>query len=212
LDADASRIAARLRAGDVLALPTETLYGLSCLASSQSGLARIAAAKRLGAPRAFLVLVDSMPAVEKFLGPLPDARIAAFLRATWPAPLTAILPTRAAFVWGAERDGMPTAAFRVPAHRGLRQLLVMLGEPVVSTSANRTGGAPLGDAASIGREFGSEIDAVVVDASDAADATARGASTLADFTAWPPRVLRPGSFGLETAIGAWTARGAGCEE
>jgi L-threonylcarbamoyladenylate synthase len=209
LESDAAAIAARLQAGSVLALPTETLYGFSCVARSQAGLARIAALKGIGAPRAFLVLVDSLARLEPFLATDLDARTRAFLRATWPAPLTAVLPTRARHAWGDERDGRPTAAFRVPAHGALCDLLARVGEPVVSTSVNRTGQTPLADAAAIEREFGAGLDALIVGAA-AAEATGRP-STLADCTAWPPRVLRAGRFELGSAVAAWTAAGPGSD-
>ncbi len=202
-----NRLAAKLLAGEIAAVPTETVYGLSCRALAPDALARLAAVKRLDRPRGFVALAASIEMVELWVRGAP--RALAFLRATWPAPLTAVLRVERRAPWGEERgDGSMTAAFRVPAHPRLLDLVNRVGEPVVSTSANRTGRPPLADASAIAGEFGAELDLIVVESTRAGGPASAPdglqPSTVGDFTVWPPRLLRPGKFDLEASVRAWS--------
>jgi protein-tyrosine-phosphatase len=96
-----------------------------------------------------------------------------------------------------------TAAFRVPAHARLRSLVRAVGEPLVSTSVNRTGEAPLATAEEIAAAVANEIDDVVVDPEDAPP-VGGVASTIADCTSWPPRLVRAGRFDLQRALDTWS--------
>jgi L-threonylcarbamoyladenylate synthase len=194
-------VAARLRGGALLALPTETVYGLSCLATDAAAVAQVAALKGIGAPRGFAALVASAAMALEAASTQLDRRAARFLRAAWPAPLTAVLPVPAALPWSEERDVGWTAAFRVPSHAILLQVLGAVGEPVLSTSANRTGEPPLTSPEAIVDLFGSALDAVAIE-EKREDSDGR-ASTVADFTVWPPRSVRAGRFDLHAALGEW---------
>jgi L-threonylcarbamoyladenylate synthase len=206
-----AEIARVLRAGGVAALPTETLYGFSCLARSEIGMRRVMRLKGIDRRRGFVALVPSAAAVAPELAPEQDPRALAFLGRTWPAALTAVLRTRRPLTWGETHAGRHTAAFRVPAHAELLELLRDLGEPVLSTSLNRTGSPPLVRPEEILQEFGDEIDLLILDDVDPERQAAhqenepRAASSLADFTSWPPRTLRRGDFDLQAALGAWEA-------
>lgn len=195
-----------LRAGGVLALPTETLYGFSCLAHSEIGIRRIMEMKGIRERRGFVALVGDVRAVRREVHPDQDARALEFLARVWPAPLTAVLRLSSPVAWGTTLNGRHTAAFRVPDHEPLRLLLEDLGEPVLSTSLNRSGGIPLVRPEEILQEFGDLIDLLIQDDVDpvrhAADQEreSRVASCLADFTVWPPQVLRPGAYDLETVL------------
>ena len=94
----------------------------------------------------------------------------------------------------------------MPAHARLRELVAAVGEPVVSTSANRSGRAPLDDPAAIVEAFGAGLDVVVIESAGSVAARVRRPSTVADCTAWPPRLLRAGEFDLEAAARAWSGR------
>jgi L-threonylcarbamoyladenylate synthase len=196
-------IAAKLARGEVIALPTETLYGFSCRALDPEAVGRIQRLKRIEARRGFVALVASAAGVERHLAAAQEERSLAFLRSVWPAPLTAVLAVDTALPWSERHGTEHTAAFRVPASARLRELLANLGEPVLSTSANRSGEPPCRSAAEIVAEFGAEIDLVVRDADLERAAGERVASSLADCTAWPPRLLRAGKYDLESAIAAW---------
>jgi L-threonylcarbamoyladenylate synthase len=209
---DAVEIAARLlREGAVLALPTETLYGFSCLAHSQVGVRRIMRLKAIERRRGFVALAADVETVERYLAPQHEGSAIDFLRRVWPAPLTAVLVTREALPWGETQGGLHTAAFRVPAHPELLSLLRAVGEPLLSTSLNRTGQAPLVRPEEILQEFGDQLDLLVLDDADPVrfashqENERQVASSLADFTVWPPQVLRAGEFDLQAALQAWKA-------
>jgi L-threonylcarbamoyladenylate synthase len=198
------RLCELLHQGAILGLPTETLYGLSCVATDAGAVARLAALKGIASPRGFVALVDGVETLEAYLAAGQDRRAVEFLRRVWPAPLSAILTVQPGLPWGEEHGGRWTAAFRVPAHDTLQELLTDLGAPLVSTSANRTGDPPLTSAAEIASCFGAALSAVVPEHS-------RGAgqpSTLADFTGWPPVVRRAGCYDLAAALAAVQGEGS----
>lgn len=201
------RIVAVLRADGVVAIPTETLYGLSCLGLSADAVSRVAALKGIASRRGFVALASSVEMVELWVG--RDRVGFEILRAVWPAPLTAVLPVLRPVPWGERRGDVETAAFRVPAHPRLRSLVAAVGEPLVSTSANRTGDPPLVSARAIADAFGNDLDLVVTERSAPAAAHDRRPSTVADWTVWPPQIIRSGAFDLEAAIASRNARSAG---
>jgi L-threonylcarbamoyladenylate synthase len=200
-----------LRQGAIVALPTETLYGFSCLAHSEIGIRRLMQVKGISQRRGFVALAGGIEVVERYLARDQDPRAIDFLRRIWPAPLSAVLRVRSALPWGEEQMTSHTAAFRVPAHAELLQLLRELGEPLVSTSLNRTGQVPLVRPEEILQEFGEALDLLILDDSDPERFAAHQekdlhrASSLADCTQWPPRSLRHGEFDLQAALRAWEA-------
>lgn len=127
-----------LKAGDLVILPTETVYGLGADARDASAVARIYEAK--GRPR-FNPLIAHVPDREaaESCGAF-DARATALADAFWPGPLTLVLPARPACpVCDLARAGLDTVALRAPAHREARAVLSAFGAPVVAPSANRSG-------------------------------------------------------------------------
>ncbi len=165
-----------LRAGGVVVLPTDTLYGFHALASHASALARIRALKKLEATRPLVHVVCDLDMVESLaagFGALSRARLAT----AWPAPLTVVLPAR---------DG-GTVAVRVPDHAPLRALVAELGEALVSTSVNRHGEPPETDPRRIAARY--DVDLVI----DAGGVEGR-ASTLVDACGDSVRILREGAY------------------
>jgi L-threonylcarbamoyladenylate synthase len=188
------------RPGSLVVLPTETLYGFSARAMDAASVERVAALKGRQAA-GFVALAASLEQVQRFLTPETPPAVLDWLRKTWPAPLSAILPVNGPLCWGrGSVESGWTAAFRVPAHAWMRQLAESLGEPVLSTSVNRTGAPPLRRVADIVEHFGDHVDLVVEDTA-LEQATAAIASTLLDATRWPPRVVRRGAcpVGFEQA-------------
>ena len=186
-----SRAIQALHAGGVVILPTETLYGLSCRADDPSALERIARIKRMPSVREFVALIDGLARLTPRLSPRQDPRSLAWLQRIWPAPLSCVLALRAPAAWGRPRAGDVDAALRVPASPWLCALLAELQEPLVSTSANRSGQPPLASIPQLVRELGTEVDLILEDPELAG---AGSPSTLVDATAWPPRLLRAGSW------------------
>jgi L-threonylcarbamoyladenylate synthase len=168
----------------VAVLPTDTLYGLSARLTSEEGVRRISAIKRAPNDRRYVLLASSIEMVDRFVRSYGCGdRVA--LAAAWPAPLSIIVPS------GPECPAWvgPTVAIRVPALAPLRDLIERLGEPIVSTSVNRTGSDPIDDPHEIRRAMGEEVDLIVTE--PAADAVA---STIVDLSGTAPRVVRRGSY------------------
>jgi L-threonylcarbamoyladenylate synthase len=139
--ADEAAIAAaadRLRAGELVAVPTETVYGLAARADSETAVAAIYRAK--GRPD-FNPLIVHLPDIEAARRlAVFDARAESLARAFWPGPLTLVLPLREdTSLAPAVTAGLPTVALRVPAHPVMRTVLAATGLPLAAPSANRSG-------------------------------------------------------------------------
>jgi L-threonylcarbamoyladenylate synthase len=137
--ADARQEAADLlRAGQLVALPTETVYGLAARADDERAVQRIFLAK--GRPSNNPLIVHCAEAEEAlFLLSDPQAFVALAAR-FWPGPLTLIGRARETInIASSARAGLPTIAVRVPAHEGTRDVIRRLGQPIVMPSANRSG-------------------------------------------------------------------------
>jgi L-threonylcarbamoyladenylate synthase len=181
-----------LRTGGVVVLPTDTLYGFSCRVEDEAAVERIAAIKQSPGDRRFILLASSVGVVDDYAASFGCAARSVMER-VWPAPVTVVLPSGKRLPpWCG-----PTTAFRVPALPPLLDLLASLGEPVVSTSVNRSGNPPMMRASDIFREFSSEVDLVV--AGD--EKGLERASTVVDLTGKEPMVLRRGDYDWAAAVG-----------
>jgi len=181
-----------LARGGVVVLPTDTLYGLSARLSAAEAIQRISAIKRAPDDRRYIVLASSIEMVAQCVASF-GCGTRDSLAARWPAPLSVILPGAASLpAWIG-----PTVAVRIPALEPLRKLISAVGEPIVSTSVNRTGREPMSDPHAIRREFGADVDLIVT-----GDVSGGVSSTLVDLCGKTPRVIRAGAY-------AWAAAGAG---
>jgi L-threonylcarbamoyladenylate synthase len=127
-----------LAAGDLVLLPTETVYGLAADASAPLAVARIFEAK--GRPRfnPLIAHVEDLDAARRIA--VFDEAATALARAFWPGPLTLVLPVRdRGLVCDLARAGLDTVAVRVPGHAKAREVIARFGRPVVAPSANRSG-------------------------------------------------------------------------
>lgn len=184
-------------------LPTEGLYGFSVLADSSAAVERLRQLKGRDAKHPFVGLAASAQVVESVVDRDACADALEHLGRLWPAPLTAVLPLRSALAWGERLESRLTAAFRVPAHERLRELLEGLDGVLLSSSANRTGEPPLRTLAAIATAFGAEPDIHLFRDRRLEVAAQIGvpapASTVADCATWPPRILRAGAYDLDAA-------------
>ncbi|MGH8116727.1 MAG: L-threonylcarbamoyladenylate synthase [Rhodanobacteraceae bacterium] len=151
--------AALLRAGGVLAYPTEGVYGLGCDPDNRAAFQRIFALKRRPPEQGVLLVAADFAQAAAWIG---DAPAAAFARAkeVWPGAHTLIFP-RSARVPEWVAGGHPGIALRVTAHAPAAALCRAFGGAIVSTSANRHGGAPARSAADIRDIFADEVDGVL---------------------------------------------------
>ena len=166
----------------VVALPTETFYGLAVDPYDVAAVARVFALKGREAVKALLLVVAGIDQAAE-VAVLDDERRAA-LAAVWPAPLTVVLPVRRPLPAAAA-----TVAVRVPDHLLLRTLLLRVG-PLTATSANRAGAPPATTAGEVGEALVGDVDLVL----DGGTTAGGLPSTLVDWTGAHPRILRPGAF------------------
>jgi L-threonylcarbamoyladenylate synthase len=133
---DVRRAARLIRGGEVVAFPTDTVYGLAALPSAAG---RIYSAKGRPADKQLIAMAAAAEAFEALVEINPTAR--ALMERHWPGPLTLVLPTRS--------GDPPTLGVRIPDHPLALELLRAVGEPVLTTSANRSGEPPALDAAEV---------------------------------------------------------------
>lgn len=176
-----------LRAGGLVAFPTETFYGLGAAGLDAAAAQRVFEVKGRPASMPLLLLVDSGAMAESVAAETPP-RARELMERHWPGALTLVLRA-APRVPLAVTGGTGTVGVRVPAHAVARALVRALGEPVTAPSANPTGAPPPVTAADVLARLGGAID-LILDGG----ATPGGApSTVLDVTVDPPRVIRQGA-------------------
>jgi len=172
-DASLQLISANLRAGRIVAMKSDTIYGLVGRAPDTDLQIRRIKGRKPGKP--FLQLIPNVDALENLGIILPSSSILNL----WPGPFTIIFKTSAG----------ETASFRVPKDEYTQGLISELGFNLYSTSVNRNGEAPINDPVEIERAFGSVISLV----EDSGAPAARRPSTVVDVTVWPHRIVRQGA-------------------
>ena len=185
--------AERLHAGELVALPTETVYGLAARADSAEAVAKIYRAK--GRPQFNPLIVHvSSPAMARELAKV-DARAETLMARFWPGPLTLVLPLRdGAGIAPAVTAGLPTVALRQPAHPLAAEVLNLLGVPLAAPSANRSYGVSPTRPEHVRASLGDDAPAVL----DGGPCEAGLESTIVALRAdggWA--LLRPGPVSLE---------------
>lgn len=196
------RAAAIIRRGGVVAIPTETFYGLAADATHDVATERIFEIKGRPAAMALPIVAASLEQVASRLGPL-DETTARAAKAWWPAPLSLIVawtPVLSMAV-GQPDDRYPggekrTVAVRVPDHAFVRALCDRTGTLLTSTSANLSGEPPASTAQAVAASLGDRVDLIV----DDGPAPGGRASTIADLRAGDPRLLRDGAVPWERVL------------
>lgn len=195
---DAVRV---LREGGIVALPTDTVYGIAAALGSPSGIDRLFAAKGRPADRAIAVLLASAGQAPG-LAEWPPAA-AALAAAFWPGALTLVLRRRDdVSLPAALTASRPTVGLRVPDHACPRTLAAELG-PLPVTSANLSGRPEARDAAAIAEQLADSVDLIL----DGGPARGGPASTVVDCSGPEIRMLRAGALGFEEIAAALHAAG-----
>jgi L-threonylcarbamoyladenylate synthase len=176
-----AQAAERLRAGAVIAFPTDTLYAVTARAADPAAVARLYEVKQRPSGQPMIWLVRDRAQVERFAIVTPAA--AELMARFWPGPLTLALRARN------PSDG-PTIAVRAPNHPVALALLSSLGEPVASSSANPAGQSPPVDADQVIAGLGDLLDVVL----DGGPCRIGQPSTILDLTGTIPRILRQGAI------------------
>ncbi len=180
-----------LRAGGLVALPTETVYGLAADADNAAAVTRIFEAKGRPSGHPLIVHLRDAGALGGWATEVPNgaAQLAA---AFWPGPLTVVLP-KTARVLDVVTGGQPTVGLRVPAHPVALAVLRAFGGGLAAPSANRFQGVSPTTAAHVREELGAVVDLIL----DGGPCAVGVESTIIDFSAGLPRLLRPGGVALE---------------
>lgn len=180
-----------IQRGGLVAMPTETVYGLAADALSKEAVARIFEAKERPATNPLIVHVSSLDQARELAGEWPeDAR--RLCEAFWPGPLTLVVP-RAAHIPDAVTAGLETVALRMPAHPVARALIEAAGRPVAAPSANRYTEVSPTTAEHVLAGMEGRVDLIL----DAGPTTVGLESTLVSLVDEPPKILRPGMIGRE---------------
>ena len=194
-DAAIADAAALIAAGEVVAVPTETVYGLAGDATSDIAVAAIYAAKGRPSFNPLIVHVRDLGHAQE-LGMFGETATA-LAHQFWPGPLTLVVPLRAGSGLAASATaGLPSVALRVPAHRAMRALLEATGLPLAGPSANASGTISPTTADHVRRSLDGRIPLVIDDG-----ATSGGIeSTIVAVTDGQVRLLRPGPVLIENAV------------
>lgn len=201
-DADAARHAARtgarvaqaaalLRAGKLVAFPTETVYGLGADAANAEAIDGIFAAKGRPYSDPLIVHIADASWLARVARDVPPLAIAVAAR-FWPGPLTLVLP-RAEGIPPIVAAGGDTVGVRAPSHPIAQQLVRLADTPVAAPSANRFMGVSPTTAQHVLADLAGRIDAIL----DGGPTSVGVESTVVDLTRQPPRILRPGGVTLE---------------
>jgi len=194
--ADAARL---ILAGEPVAVPTETVYGLAADATNAEAVARIYQAKGRPSFNPLIVHVPDLSAARR-IGQF-DAQALALARKYWPGPLTLVVPLRKdADIASLVTAGLPTVGMRVPDHPAMQELLRACGRPLAAPSANASGSISPTHAAHVMKSLGGRIP-LVIDGG----ATVRGIeSTIVAATGGPLRLLRRGPIEIAAAPASGT--------
>jgi L-threonylcarbamoyladenylate synthase len=194
---DALQEAAKwIRNGGLVALPTDTLYGLAADPFRAEAVARVFVAKGRAPNQPLPLIAADVRQVMAALGALPDPaeRLAARF---WPGPLTMLLAAPPGLA-AAVSAGTGRVGVRVPAHEIARAICRGVDRPVTATSANRSGQPATADPDDVERALGEVVDLLV----DAGHAPGGLPSTIVDVTGRAPRLVRPGAVPWDD-IEAW---------
>ena len=180
------RAAEILAAGGLVAVPTETVYGLAAIATDADAVERIFTAKGRPATNPLIVHVADVAMARSLAASWPAAadRLATAL---WPGPVTIVVP-RGPRIPDVVTAGGSTVALRCPAHRLTRLLIEKLGAPLAAPSANRSLAVSPTTAAHVLDSLGNRVDLIL----DGGPCLRGIESTVVDCTSEPPLVLRPG--------------------
>ena len=193
--AEAEQAASILRAGGLVALPTETVYGLGANALDEDAVKRIFAVKGRPQDNPLIIHVAGPEALGRWCEDVPESAYALAER-FWPGPLTLVLRCRktgAPHVPDRVTAGLDTVAVRCPDHPATLEVIRLAGVPIAAPSANLSGKPSTTTALHCLHDLEGKVEAVL----DGGPCRVGLESTILDLTVSPPRVLRPGGVTLE---------------
>jgi L-threonylcarbamoyladenylate synthase len=196
-EAAIEQAAALIAAGQPVAVPTETVYGLAADATNGAAVAAIYAAKGRPSFNPLIVHVETIEAAEKIAQFNDQARVLA--KAHWPGPLTLVLPVRGdSGIASLVTAGLSTIAIRMPAHPAMQALLTAVGKPLAAPSANASGSISPTRAEHVIYSLNGRIAMII----DGGACSVGLESTIVAVDADGLRLLRPGP--IELGLTLWT--------
>lgn len=183
-----------IRRGGLVAIPTETVYGLGANGLDEAAVARIFDAKGRPQDNPLILHVAAPEEMEAICHDIPESAYA-LARAYWPGPLTMVLPVRDC-VPRRTTAGLDTVAVRCPDCAITREIIRLSGVPIAAPSANLSGKPSTTTAEHVRHDHDGRIDAIV----DGGPCRVGVESTIVDLTEDRPRLLRPGGITPEQLI------------
>ncbi|MGE5618930.1 MAG: L-threonylcarbamoyladenylate synthase [Sphingomonadaceae bacterium] len=186
-----ARAASLIRSGEVVAFPTDTVYGIGAYTWDPAAVQKLFAIKERPGHKAIALLLsgpEQIPDVTDYRS--PDLCVLA--RRFWPGGLTVVVPWRPDIV-ASGKAPFPTVGIRVPDHPIPRVLIAEIGTPLATTSANLSGAPSPTTAQEVDRQIGSRI-ALIIDGGTCPGGTD---STVVDLTTRPPTIRRIGAVSVE---------------
>lgn len=191
IGSDIQRAASLLKTGQVVAIPTETVYGLAANALDAEAVALIFAIKKRPAFDPLIVHIHSVEQLRAFTSGQVTTDAIRLVQTFWPGPLTVVLP-KAEVIPDIVTAGLPTVGIRMPAHPVVRQLLSILDFPLAAPSANPFGYISPVNAAHVADQLGEQIPYIL----DGGVCQVGLESTIVDCTTSPCKVLRLGGISI----------------
>jgi L-threonylcarbamoyladenylate synthase len=188
-----------LKSGEVVAFPTETVYGLGANAKDAKAVEKIFAAKGRPSDNPLIVHIAHPKQLEEMVSAIPDVAHT-LIKRFWPGPLTLVLPKKEGVISDPVTAGLPTVAVRMPAHPVALALIEASGLPLAAPSANISGRPSPTTAAHVFADLNGRIAGIV----DGGETGIGVESTVLDCTTKVPTILRPGGVtkeALEKVIG-----------
>ena len=191
-DADTPAVAAEMiRRGELVAIPTETVYGLGANGLDEGAVAKIFEAKGRPQDNPLILHISGSEQIELFCHHIPQ-KAYDLAEAFWPGPLTIVLPARDV-VPRRTTGGLSTVAVRCPDNAVTREIIRLSGVPIAAPSANISGKPSTTTAEHVRHDHDGKIAAIV----DGGPCRVGVESTIVDLTEERPRLLRPGGIGPE---------------
>ena len=188
-----AQAAALLQSGELVAFPTETVYGLGANALDPVAVPKIFAAKGRPSDNPLIVHVATPEAAEPLCH--VDARAAMLMKRFWPGPLTLLLPKKPT-IPDVTNAGLPSVALRMPDHPVALRLLAACGVPVAAPSANTSGRPSPTSAQHVYQDLQGRVPLIL----DGGVCAVGLESTVLDLTVEPPTVVRPGGITVEMLL------------
>lgn len=181
-----------LNKGEVVAFPTETVYGLGAVATNEQAVKKIFEAKGRPSDNPLIVHIGTLEQLKEYIEEIPDITYP-LIETFWPGPLTLIMKPKKGIFAPNVTAGLSTVGIRMPNHPVALNLLKRLGKPVAAPSANRSGRPSPTKAIHVLEDLQGLIPYII----DGGETGVGLESTVLDITTTPPVILRPGGVTAE---------------